>query len=163
MNACGWTPTSCAQIRGWTLSWWTSWCCSWTGSTHRYSVTKKLTGSLLLASQTVLISKPPDHWAEGDSISHVCFCSSGTWMFPQKCVWRNCWNTSVGRARRRVKNSTEDSTFKPRMSTPACQQGSYKEVKKRRQKTDPSAPSQSLKWLKSAGSGSTYFGNIASK
>lgn len=38
-------PSSCAQIRGWTLSWLTDWCCNWTGSTPRYSVTRKPTGS----------------------------------------------------------------------------------------------------------------------
>lgn len=45
MSSCRGMPSSCAQIRGWTLSWLTDWCCSWTGSTPRYSVTRKLTGS----------------------------------------------------------------------------------------------------------------------
>lgn len=64
MNVCRWTPTSCAQIRGWTQSWLISWCCSWTESTHRYLMTKKLTGSLLFISDTVVIKKSPNHWAE---------------------------------------------------------------------------------------------------
>lgn len=137
MDVCRWTPTSCAQMRGWTPSWWTSWCCSWTESTHRYWVTKKLTGSLLFLSETVVIKKIKIKITQSlswsGSSSHVSSCSSGTWVFPPKCVWQSCWNTSVGRVRRRVKSSTEDFTFKPRMSTPACQQGSYKEVKKKKQ------------------------------
>lgn len=47
------TPSSCAQIRGWTLDWWTDWCCSWTGSTPRYSVTRKPTGSLQIIYDTL--------------------------------------------------------------------------------------------------------------
>lgn len=95
---------------------------------------------------TICIWRCCDRWIAqslswSGSSSHVCSCSSGTWVFPPKCVWQSCWNTSVGRARRRVKSSTEDSTFKPRMSTPACQQGSYREV-------GLSILSQSLKWLK---------------
>lgn len=79
------------------------------------------------------------------SSSHVCSCSSGTWAFPPRCVWQSYWNTSVGRARRRVKSSTEGFTFKPRMSTPACQQGFYKEVQNRAW-----ALFQSLNWLRSS-------------
>ena len=47
------TPSSCAQTRGWTPNWWTDWCCSWTGSTPRYSATRKPTGSLLITFNTV--------------------------------------------------------------------------------------------------------------
>lgn len=39
-------PSSYAQIRGWTLNLLTDLCFSWTGSTPRYSVTRKPTGSL---------------------------------------------------------------------------------------------------------------------
>lgn len=85
------------------------------------------------------------------SSSHVCSCSLGTWAFPPRCVWQSYWNTSVGRVRRRVKSSTEDFTFKPRMSTLACQQRSYKEVR------GLSTLSQSLKWLKTVKSNHFRF------
>lgn len=73
------------------------------------------------------INGPSLGWS--GSIRRVCSCSSGTWVLPPTCVWQSCWNTSVGRVRRHVKNSTEDFTFRPRRSTLACQQGPYKEVK----------------------------------
>lgn len=47
------TPSSCAQIRGWTLDWSTHWCCSWTGSTPRSSATRKPTGSLQIRRDTI--------------------------------------------------------------------------------------------------------------
>lgn len=69
------TPTSCAQIRGWTLNWWTGWCCSWTGSTPRYSVTRKPTGSLQIIHDTVLAVIMSLH------------------LNPLNCIWT--WNRST--------------------------------------------------------------------
>ncbi|XP_014889023.1 bcl10-interacting CARD protein-like isoform X2 [Poecilia latipinna] len=40
------TPSFCALTRGWTLNWLTVWCCNSTGSTPRYSVTRKPARSL---------------------------------------------------------------------------------------------------------------------
>lgn len=145
------TPSSCAQIRGWTLDWWTDWCCSWTGSTPRYSVTRKPTGSLQIIYDT--LTNKQKHpvltvimslhlnllnwiWTVfrysgmcSDSIQHVAPCSSGTWACPPRCGWLSCWSTCMGRARRPAMNSTEDFTSTPRTSTPACPPESYKEVK----------------------------------
>lgn len=107
-------------------------------TTHMWNCWKKNTQSL--------------SWS--GSSSHVCSCSSGTWAFPPKYAWQSCWNTSVGRVRRRVKSSTEDFTFKPRMSTPACQQRSYKEVKK---KSGLSTLSKPLEWPKTVNSNHFWF------
>uniref|UniRef100_A0A3Q1ASD2 CARD domain-containing protein n=1 Tax=Amphiprion ocellaris TaxID=80972 RepID=A0A3Q1ASD2_AMPOC len=48
------TPSSCAQIRGWTPSWLIDWCCSSTGFTPRYSVTRRPTGNLSVPTKVRL-------------------------------------------------------------------------------------------------------------